>query len=433
VGNKESTIPQQRVLTVLRRTARKLLWTRAAESAAVTVGAGGLTSAVLQAAWSVAPRSVPVAVAMCALPALLGLAAMLPSASRALRCRRRLTIAAAAILVAGGAVGGWAVLTGADQLLPALALPVIGIGLGAIVGVVVVVASGVSLRDAAAFLDVRFKLGERLATAVELASSPASPTPVAEAVHRQAWDALQRLRPHKQPFWKRTRATAGALTLTVLLCAALGFLPDPPTQPGDLDLAALAEDFRQMQPLERQAFARRLRGVAELAAHDPELLEALTAAAMAADEQELDQLTDALARARRALLEAGGAVGDEIAKALASAAGQGEADSTATAKQAAAEEAAPSTRRPETVPTSPAREGDLARWTHVWDPQYAQFLDSSDGLRDANAAELPPPAAGLLPYDTAWLAAQKRAARSLDRGQVPPRCRELVKAYFLAE
>jgi len=433
VGNDERHIPAGAVLAELRIEARKLLWTRAAEAAAVTAGAGGLTAAALQVAWFVAPRSVTVAGAMGALPVLLGLAAMLPSARKVLRCTRRLSIAVAAILVAGGAAGIGAVLAGADQLLPALALPVIGIGLGGVVGVVVVVASGVSLQEAAVFLDVRFKLGERLSTAAELADSQQSRTPFAAVVDSQAWDALQGSRPHKRPFWKRTRATAGALTLIVLLCAAVAFLPGPSTQPGELDLAALAEDFQTMQPPEQQELARRLLDVAELAAHDPELLAALTAAATAAGEQEVDQLTDALGRARRALLEAGGG-GDDIAKALALAVGQGDADSAA--ERATARQTGPAGERPEISQTSPAGQDDLVRWTHVWDPQYAQHLASHDGPEDANAVESPaeaPAPAGLLPYDAAWRAARQRAAQALDRGQVPPRCRELVKAYFLPE
>ena len=94
--------------------------------------------------------------------------------------------------------------------------------IGGLAAAATVLARGASLASVARTVDRRADLKERLATALELAAA-GDRSVFGEQVHSQAVSDSQRQRMRLVRFWRRTRATAGALGLA--LAAMMLMLP----------------------------------------------------------------------------------------------------------------------------------------------------------------------------------------------------------------
>lgn len=226
--------------SMLRGVARKLLLTRAIEAAAVGATAGLACGAALTGAWLLAGPMRTWALLLALLPAAAGallVAGSLPGpvGQIGLFCERRLgmgstlRLAVGAVCLALGVVGIGLVVLGRQSLVPHRWLAGVAAGTGAIVAAATVIVRGVSLREAAIYLDLRGQLGERLTTALELSQASHD---FSQAVTRQAMDTIARHRPDRLGFWRRTRLTPGALALAALACAGLALLT-PLQAPGE--------------------------------------------------------------------------------------------------------------------------------------------------------------------------------------------------------
>ena len=401
------------VIAILRRAARKLLLTRSAESAAAAGTAGALAAAAIIMAVTVAQSSQAIALAICALPVAAGLAlALSRRLTPALGLDRPCAIWIALVALAAGGGGAAIIISGRCDLLPrtmtAAALTAVAIVGGWLARMV----RGVSLEDAAEFLDGRATLNERLATAVYLTQDHPRTGAMARAVFSQALAALHDRRPHKAPMWRRTRAAAAALVLAVLVCAAVALLPGR----GGPDVRELAVALGQMSPRQRARIAEALLRAARSA--DPRLAEALAGAAKLIQVED----ADAVAKTIRKLREQGFSLVTVIPAELLVAAGLGGGGGD-TAKQAGLRPANGVARHTDDGNIAPAPASDPnARRVLVYDPNYDT---------PATSALSRPPADALVPYDTAWSAARDRAARALARGNVPARYRPIVRAFFL--
>jgi hypothetical protein len=420
---------RQEVIAILHGAARKLLLTRAAEAAAVVATAAGLSAAALEAAWALAKPAPAVAAILCALAVAAGVSIVaFPAIPRSLRVERRLGLLASGFCVIAGAAGAMAVITGSYAHLSKSALPLILLPAGALVGFAAVVARGVSLREAAIYLDVRCKFGERLSTAAELSSSDHADGPLARCVYSQALDAVRAHPPRALAMWKRSRATAGALGLAALLAATLTFLPGGrPGEAGSLAVR-LAESLETMTPAQRKELSDAFRAAAQGARGDPELAGKLEQAAKVIEVKDAEKLKEVI----RALEKAGFApvsvVPQDLQAVLGlSGAGEGAGGNGGTNPLLASRNGgggnggAPTTRHTNGTDTQPGES-----YVSVYDPQYANLMAGRPATGES--AKVAP--AEAVPYQDAWSAARRSAAENLARGRTPPQYRQLVRDFF---
>jgi len=222
----------KRLHSYLAKVARKLLLTRSAEAFAVGAIGAGLAGVCIMGAWILAGRHPWWATLLAAA----ALATVLPVAPE--RWRRRLgavgrleqrwriprpvcwTVAATA--AAAAAVACFFVHTGRHADLPHGWIPLAVIPAGGLLAAITVMARGVSVRDAALYIDLRANLGERMITALEVTADDDSG--FADTVCEHALAAAGQHQPHRLGFWRRGRATAGVLCLTAAAVTLLAFL-----------------------------------------------------------------------------------------------------------------------------------------------------------------------------------------------------------------
>jgi hypothetical protein len=394
---------RQRVLEILEAARRRLVLVRAAESAAVTASSAAVAAAMVQAAW-LAPGPW-LAAALSVLVGAAGVAAMLvPAARAALRLTRPLAMAAGA---AAGAVGlAGAALAAAGAGASAKLLVLTAIPAGGLAAFAVVAARGLPLWAVARLMDGSLGARERLATAVELAGSPAADSPSAQTIYAQSLAVLGSPAAVNMRFWSRTPATAAALGLAVLLAVAMAVLAG-----GEKTglLAQWAQGFEQLTPAQRAQLANQLENAARQG-DDASLREALLAAARAAREndpaafRQFSSEADAAAEAARRQLTI------KIDLGLG---GSGLPPAVGSATQATG---------PDERTTRPAGGGTVL----VYSPLYAPSgTGGAAGGPDGPIAEAP--------FDAAWSAARARAERSVAAGTLPPQYRQLVRDFFANE
>ena len=419
---------RREVTAILRRAATKLLLTRTAESAGAGGTGGGLAAAALVLALTFA-RSRPVlALLICLLPVAGGLGLAL---SR--RLRRILapdlynTVWIASVSVAAGAAGAAMILTGAHAHVPGGPLAAAVLAGSALGGGLIRLVRGVSLQEAAEFLDARASLNERLATAAELAASPRAAGPVTEAVYEQALTVLRDRRPHRDPMWRRTRAAAAALLMAVLLCATVALLPGP--RGAGPEPEQLARAMQEMSPEQRRRIAEALRAAARSA--DPRLAAELGRAAKLVHTDDPEQLAELIRNLRREGFRPVSVIpGDILAAAGFSPDGAGGGtNSGGPAKTSRDTDHAAVNGGPEAQPDSgtTGTEGPAVR---VFHPLYGR---SAAAATEPATGASPPPERMFVDYTTAWSAARDRAADALARGEVPARYRRIVRSFFLDE
>jgi len=269
---------------------------------------------------------------------------------------------------------------------------------------------GVSLREAAVWLDAHLGLRERMATAAELADSPQADSPAATCVYAQAAAAMAGREVRNLRMWRQRRGTFGAVVVAMGLCAVLAALGRPVTPLArsletlsETDCARLAARLREESrtvgaetsiELARAAQAIEVRNAEELA----QAIEKLRALGY----QPLDVLPASLLAALDAGSDRGG--------------GKGEGETPSSTTSPGDETPAPG----ETPSGGPVL---------VYDPLY----DVPAGQDTATAplqATLPE---NLSPRDAAWARARQRATAALASGRVPDRYRTLVRDFFAAE
>ena len=411
---------REQVLATLEVAARRLRLTRAAEAAAVGAAAGGFCAAAMLAGWRLAGVSRAGGAAFCAAAAL-GAAGVLLSR----RCRRRLDLpgglAAALAALCGAALLAGAVAAAVGVRPSAAPLALLLVPACALAAPGHVLAAGVTPRQAGIYHDLRLGLKERLGTAAELAAR-ADDGPFAREVYHQALLALRAEHPERSSVWRRTRATAGALALALVLAGVAAALPAR-RDVGELAaVRGLAQRAERLSPQQRADLVAALQRLAEQVERNPALREALRAAAAAARDnspaelqQQLDEAADALAAEQQAAAA-------RIAGQILAAAGltDGNAGGGARARPA-----------PRTTPTggdanaTSAGARPLAARTVVWEPH----------VQPRAAPGQPAPAtrsgpAGPVAFADAWTAAQDRAASALAAGAVPGEYRPVVRRFF---
>ncbi|MFW6154871.1 MAG: hypothetical protein ACOC95_06600 [Planctomycetota bacterium] len=241
----------------LRRVARKLLRVRAVEALAVGATATAASSACFMAAWIIAGPHRLWAALLALLPAAV-LVGVVPTAGRLRRLRPLVHLAdrwevapairwfLAAMALPAAVLAVAMVLSGRHVQVPHPWIAVVLVPLGGLMAAATVLARGITLHEAALYVDLRANLGERLTTALEL-SEDTSET-FARAVQEEAMQAIAQHRPHRLGFFRRRRGTLIALAAGLLMTVALGMI-DP------LDAAERRRRQRQAQTIDRVATA----------------------------------------------------------------------------------------------------------------------------------------------------------------------------------
>ncbi|MDP7637790.1 MAG: hypothetical protein QF577_09630 [Phycisphaerae bacterium] len=282
---------------------------------------------------------------------------------------------------------------------PHRSITVVLVPLGAIVAAVWALVRGVRPGETAAIVDRRAGLDERLTTAGELAQSGCEDA-AARCVYAQMLEAVGSVRLGRVSLWRRTRRTAGAAVLVVLLCAAVAMLP-----PRRGAAERIGDSLGGLPQAVRKELARAL---AEAGTDRPQHGRLLAEAARAVEVKDAETL-------RRILndLEARGVkvrriIGPDVL-ARAAGAGGGE-DATGVARSRPA-----------------AGGGNGGGVVRVWDPLYAKVAAEGppSGDRGDGVGETP-----MVPYEDAWAAARRRAAEALVGDTVPAEYRRMVREFF---
>jgi len=327
---------------------------------------------------------------------------------------RAVEAGAVAVVVAGAScamVQAACILTGwGPRFLPAalpLLLPLAGGVMAAVVWL-----RGVSSREAASVLDTRCGLDEQLGTATEVAEASDSPGPVGRFVCERALVAAQGASALRQSLWTRSRATTGAMLLAVLLCGTLALVPGAGSG-GRADIEAIAEAVEDMPRLRREQLAGALRlAAADDAAHAGLLNDAATAA----ERRDAAELAALLNELREAGIEPAEVIPASL---LPSGSGGGSQGAGGTGDEAPVAGANGHPPAPETAPAAPEFVG-------VYHPEYAKTFPAAASAGTGGGE-------GVVEYDLAWRAAQRRAAETLARDDVPHRYRRLIRRFFAAE
>ncbi len=340
------------IQTIAKRAARRLLWARGCESAAVWAIGCGLLAGCVQTA---------------------------------------------ALVTSAGAWWHWRA-------------PLIMLACGAIVGFARAMLVGVTPRQAAAIVDGQRDLAARFATAVELTEAGRADEPGPAECVRQAAAALGDAPLAGVSFWRRSRRTAAALGLVIVGILTLGMLASWRESPS-VSLAGLS-------PAQRAQVARDLRRRAATTSPG-ELQQALDAAAVAVEMVDEDQLARLLAELRDEGIELIELTPEQVRQALGLAE---EAAPTAGGDDGIGAESAESA-----ATASGNGQVDPAGGVKVYDPLFAAAVEAAaDGAPPSDAATRGP----AIDYADAWDRARQRAMASLQRGDVPPAYRDIVRRYF---
>lgn len=289
-----------------------------------------------------------------------------------------------------------------------LMLPLAGAGVAAVVWL-----RGVSPREAASFLDTRCGLSEQLGTATELAEASDGPGPVGRFVCERALVAARGASALRQPLWTRSRATTGAMLLAVLLCGTLALVPGAGSG-NRADIEAIAEAVEDMPRPRREQVAAALRlAAADDAAH----ADLLNDAATAAERRDAVELAALLNELREAGIEPAAVIPASL---LPTGSGGGSEGTAGMGEGTPVAGANGHRSAPETAPAAPEFVG-------VYHPEYAKTLPTVASAGTRGGEE------GVVEYDLAWRAAQRRAAAALARDDVPHRYRRLIRHFFAAE
>jgi len=289
----------------------------------------------------------------------------------------------------------------------AMGIPHRGIGgmvfvSGAVIGAAAAIFRGVSVRRAAMFMDLRAGLDERLTTAAELAVT-GDQTPAARCVYAQAVQAARSPGTGDVSLWVRTRVTAAAAMLAVLLCGALAVLPQRRGAAG-----RIVDALPEMSDEAIEALAREFARAATAGDADAELLAGAAAATRRKDVQTLAQI---LADLRKRGVKVVRIVGPDVL-AMATSGGSDAGGTAAT--------------RPASSPSHRPEDRHAGGMVHVWDPLYGK-VGAGTATRPSDGNGTPPP---VVTYNDAWSLARARAADALKTATIRPQYRKMVRDFF---
>jgi len=418
---------RKKLLGLLRGAAGRLLVRRILESAAVMAAAGGLTAATVELGWCLALYSRLGGAAACGPMIILGVWLWTRSSLRgAMRLDVGQGAVAGGVCIFGASTGAIGALVGWADVVPVWVVPMAFLSGGVVVGAVLAVARGVSVLQAAVYLDIHGRLDERLATAAE-AAVRGDDGPLADRLYAQAVDAMGATKSSSVPPWKRTRATFGALALAVLLCVATGFLPssikEPRPAPQTLgDLPSALADMPEPAISLVVATLQDRAGQNDL---PPGLAAVLRESAKAVESKDDQRIRQAVEKLIEALNAGDPAAMRKIEQAiLASAGGAGQTPQNWTTT-------APSTGGEGEGPvTSAAKTGGAA--VRVYAPEYAEALRRMrEGVVAGGADPVAP--GDRVPMDLVWREAHRNAAAALAAGRVPAQYRPIVRKFFDTE
>ena len=321
--------------------------------------------------------------------------------SRRILGRRAIEAAGLGVIVGGlAAAAGQIVLWMAGR--PHRAAGIMILAAGLLAGAIVALIKGVSLRQAARYVDNRAALDERLTTAVELAAA-GDRSPAARCVYAQAAEAARCAEASAVNLWVRGRVTASGAMLAVLLCGTLAMLPQRRGADEQI-IDALAEMSPEVVRALAEEFARAARAAdanAPLLARAVEATKQKDARALAAILADLRRRGVRLVRIVRP---------EVLARATA---GGSDANGSAETRPAA-----PSTGGPDRYAGGPV---------HVWDPLYDKFNPGRRSTTKPAGIDDPLP---VVSYGDAWSAARLRAAGALRTSSIPPEYRRMVRDFF---
>ncbi len=273
---------------------------------------------------------------------------------------------------------------------------------GLLIGAAVAIVKGVSLRQAARYMDNLAELDERLTTAVELADAR-DRSSAAYCVYAQAAEATGSSRVAEVSLWVRGRVTLGAAMLAVFLCGATSMLP----QSRRVDEQIIAS-LGDMSPEAIRALADEFARAAQAADTDAPLLARAAHAARQKDARALSAILDDLRRRGVKLVRI--MRPDVLALAMA---GGSDAAGSARTKPAVSD---------------PIHSGGHAGGpVHVWDPLYDKFASNKPAGAKPKVNQNSGPT---VTYSDAWSAAHSRAAGVLRTGSLRPEYRAMVREFF---
>ena len=421
---------------ILRAYARRMKLARLMEASALCAGSAAMASAIVEAGWAfvLVQPSLAVCICMMSLPVAISLFFPWPrrllhietGLARLMTCVLSVAAVAATTVIAAGWAGNWP-----SWLWPAVLVPA-----GILAGATFAICRGVTLAQAGMCVDLKCHLNESLSTAAELIAQGRDDNDAMSAcVYRQAVEFASAVDTRQVKMWRRTRATAGGVVLSMLLAGTLLFVPPllPADVQADLALAArTAGSLAEMTPQQRQQLANVLQAAAGRAAESADVRQALARASSAAaggDAATLKAALELLARGKIRLQETIGsprvATGDLAGQGMHNAEPSGPPSSLA-AKKAGDSQASSSNPQDgrESAATSKPSSGELVR---VYNPQYRQ-----GELPAASEVGHSAPAAEVIPSDwnDAWKQAQLRANDAIRSQEIPPEYRQLVRDYF---
>jgi len=429
---KQASDNRQAVLAVLRSATRRLVGVRALEAAGAGAVAAGLSVAAGQAGLLAARVSTVLAVGVALLPVAASVAILRwPRLRLAARLDRRDGRLVSAIVCGAALACVAVVLAGRAVPHPRLLMPLILVPLGALLAGGTVLFRGISLGQAALYHDVRFDLAERLSTAAELASGQDADRPIARCVFAQAVTAAADADLPRRGLWRRSRATVGALALSVSLCTVLAIV----SPPGSAGASAGAFDeirqrVRQLNTKEKRELIEALRKLADRVERDPALRRRLLAAAKAAEKDQ--QLDSSLAELQDAVADADDAEAARIARVILKAVGL--ATESGDGMGGSGEGKIASGQGGKSPPAFDANSLDansadsekpLPARTLVYNPSYSPKSDANSPAPSPSAV-----ASSFVSFDDAWSLARVRAAEAMRAGAVAPEYRDLVRRFF---
>ena len=279
---------------------------------------------------------------------------------------------------------------------------------GLLAGVIVAIIKGVSLRQAARYVDNHASLDERLTTVVELAAAGDS-SPAAQCVYAQASEAARSAEASTVNLWVRGRVTASGAMLAVLLCGTLAMLP----QRRGADERIL-DGLGGMSPEAVKALAEEFARAARAADANAPLL---ARGAEAIRQKDARALAEILADLERRGVRLVKIVRPDVL-ALATAGGSDANGSGETGP------AVSSSKHPRRYAGGPV---------HVWDPLYDKLNSARRSTTQRAGVEDPSPVVSypVVSYNDAWSAARLRAAGALRTSSIPPEYRRMVRDFFI--
>ncbi len=417
---------KQHVLDILSQARRRLLAARAIGAAAVLVATAAMAAASLEAAWAMRGLPYDLGLLSCALPLIAGLLLLLvPLKATLPRLQTPLAFLVAGLLIATGVAGVLVFATSVNERIPRAMIPIVLLPAAALAAVLLAYLRPPSLRQVAVMLDLRLDLRERLSTAMELIERGSAGLQVAgaglsEVIFAQAAGQARKAGVERMRFESVSRPAAGALGLSVLLAIVL-LAPGSEGERFYANSAEIGEAFATMSPQQKHGLAEEL---ARAAASAPTLQDSrdLRKAADAASHDDPQALKEAVAR-----------LDDAIKKGILKVVKVESPEAVAGRMEDATNGSGPSAIKPPPG-NKAAAAGNSAGPANL--PDAALVLvrppDKTFTGNQAPAAGNSPEGGSYVSFDKAWERAVSQANQSLRDGQVPPRCQQLVRDYFLA-